>query len=355
VAVFLRGGADGLNLVVPFGDDEYYRLRGQIGIAQKDTHPLDDLFGLHPEMGPLMPVYNEGCLAVVHQAGSGDQTRSHFEAQEFMESGGNTGGGWLARYLRATTTTPGPLDAVALSKTLPDVLRGAPASVVMETFDTLAFGPDASAFTDTLGAMYAGDSSALGAAGRDMLAAMHKISEMARSEYRPEGGAAYGTDPFSEGLTRTARLVKSGLGVRAVSLDLNGWDSHFAQGTLFTPLVSQLATGLAAFRRDLGPLMDRVTVVVMSEFGRRVYENASLGTDHGRGGVMLVMGGGVRGGRVVHQWNGLAADSLEGPGDVPVVHDYRDVLAPVLLRHAPGVALEQVFPGHASRPLDLCQ
>ena len=353
VVVFLRGGADGLSMVVPVEDDAYYRQRGHIGIDRGGTERLDDVFGLHSAMAPLMPVYHDGALAIIHQAGSEDQTRSHFEAQDFMEHGGHAVGGWLARYLRAALDQAGPLSAVALAKTQPEVLRGAPASVVLESFDTFDFGASAPGFFDALATLYDASRDALGAAGRDMLQAMRRLETLREADYRPEHGAVYGENGFARGLRQAAQLIRADVGVRAVSLDLSGWDSHFAQGPLITPLMARLAGGLDAFRRDLGPGMDHVTVVVMSEFGRRVYENASFGTDHGRGGVMFVLGGGVEGGRVIHEWPGLAPEHLEGPGDLPVVFNYRDVLAPILRRHGGLDDLAPVFPGTVLAPVNL--
>jgi uncharacterized protein (DUF1501 family) len=194
----------------------------------------------------------------------------------------------------------------------------------------------------------------LGAAARDTLGAMRRIESLGSDrDYQPAGGADYGGDRFSRGLVQVARLVKADVGLEAASVDLDGWDSHFAQSTVMDPRMTELAQGLRAFDRDMGQRMESTTVVVMSEFGRRVKENSAFGTDHGRGGVMFVMGGGVRGGRVLSDWKGMAEDQLVDPGDLPVVYNYRNVLAPLLRRHGGGDDFSRIFPDFDLQPIDL--
>lgn len=352
VVVFLRGGADGLNMVVPVEDDGYYAARPQIGVPKRETVPLDGFFALHPRLAPLRRLYDDGTLTLVHGAGSEDTTRSHFEAQDFMEHGGAVAGGWLGRYLRLRPNTGGPLAAVAIGKTPPEALRGAPASVALESFEDFAVPAGFRELRGGLERLYRREGGNLGAAGCDTLDALDRVETMRKTPYRPRDGAAYPADAFGRGLLQIARLIKARTGLEAACIDLDGWDSHFAQATLMNPLMESLATGLLAFRQDLGPDLARTTVVVMSEFGRRVRENASFGTDHGRGGVMFVLGGGIRGGRIIAPWEGLREGALEGPGDLPVRINYRDVLSPILLRHGPA-PLDRVFPGHAVRSLDL--
>lgn len=354
VVVFLRGGADGLNMVVPVGDDAYYRARPLIGIPRGETVPLDTLFALNQALAPLQRAYGDGELLVVHGAGTEENSRSHFEAQDYMEHGGEGAGGWLGRYLRQNTrAASNPLASVALGKRCPESLRASPATVVMETLQDIALGADASAFLTGLDQLYAGAALPWAKAGCDLLGAMRSIEALHAAPYQPTPGVTYPQDAFSQRLRQVAQLVKSEVGVEAVTLDLDGWDSHIAAATLMTPLMAQLAGGLMAFHNDLGSHRDRTTVVVMTEFGRRVYENASLGTDHGRGSVMLLLGGGIRGGRVLADWPGLDPDRLEGPGDVPVRFNYRDLLAPVFEKHVPGIELHQVFPGYTLSPLDI--
>ncbi len=352
VVIFLRGAADGLALVPPVGDDDYYRARPILGIRPARAIRLDGLFGLNPALERLKPIYDAGDLAIVHAAGSEDSSRSHFEAQDLMEHGGLAAGGWLGRFLRGSGAS-GALSAVALGKTLPECLRGAPAATVMQSLDDFSLGPDSPTLLPRLARLYAAESGELGRAARDTLGALHRIEDLRASSYRPSGGAVYPQGDFGRGLLQLARLIKARIGLQAAAIDLGGWDSHLAQETLLEPLLRQLSDGIAAFHRDLGPLASTTSIVVMTEFGRRVQENASLGTDHGRGSVMFVLGGGVRGGRVIGDWPGLEAGVLEGPGDVPVAYNYRDVLAPVLLRHGAEGDLRRIFPDFEVEPLEL--
>lgn len=354
VVVFLRGGADGLNLVAPYADDAYRKARPNLGLGAKDVVALDAQFGLNQRLAPLERLYKDGALAIVHGAGSEDTSRSHFEAQDWMEHGGPVAGGWLGRYLRyRPIPAVHPLAAVAIGKTAPEVLRGAPSSVVIESFEGFSFGEKSDTYLDALAELYGNQADFLGDTARDTIHAIREIERLRDTPYAPERGAVYPTGDFGDGLCRIAQLIKSRLGVAAATIDLPGWDSHFAQGTLVNPLMEQLAGGLAALHADLGEQMARTTVVVMSEFGRRVYENASYGTDHGRGGVMFLLGGGVAGGRVLGEWKGLAQAELEGPGDVPVWTNYRNVLAPILARHGGMSDFGQVFPGFAVSALGI--
>lgn len=352
VSLFLRGGADGLSLVVPHGDPDYARARPLLGLSPPGQGAgscldLDGFFGLHPGLAPLLPAWEAGRLAVVHAVGSDDATRSHFEAQDRMEWGTGDGraaaGGWLGRYLRARGASTS-LAAVALGSQLPECLRGAPAAAAMERLADLQLrGPEehAEAVMQALGALYQPESM-LGRAGRDTLALLRR-TEALRA---PAPTGAYPAGDFGDGLRDLARLIRADLGLEAACLDLGGWDTHFFQGTtrgVLAGRVEELASGLAAFQEDLGPDRHRVVVVVMTEFGRRVTENASLGTDHGRASVMFVLGEGLRGGRVYGRWPGLAAPQLEGPGDLRVTSDFRQVLAEVCAHHG-RVAVGAVFP-----------
>lgn len=352
--IFLRGGADGLNLVAPLEDDGYYRARPRIAISKNNAVRLDDFFGLNPLLKPLEPAYQEGALAVIHAAGSEDDTRSHFEAQDLMEHGGLMGGGWLGRFLRAQQPgMAGPLGAVALGRTVPESLRGAPAVTVLENLDEFSLGTRHAPLIRSLGRLYGLQQNALGASGLSTLDAVDRIERLRTVQYSPGNGATYGQDGFSRDLRELARLIKARVGLQAAALDLGGWDSHFGQATVMDPLMSRLANGLAAFSRDLGSELERTTVVVMTEFGRRVEENSAFGTDHGRGSVMFVLGGGVRGGKVYGRWPGLTREVLEGPGDLPVTTNYRNVLAPILARHGGSEAVAGAFPGWTLQRLEL--
>ena len=354
VVIFLRGGADGLELVPPVGDDAYYRARPLLGVRPPSALALDDLFALHPRLAALRPIYAEGDLAIVHAAGSEDASRSHFEAQDLMEHGGLAAGGWLGRFLRyRSEPASGALSAVAVGKTLPECLRGAPAATVMQSLDDFTLGPESDALLPQLARLYAPETGALGRSARDTLEALRRIERLRAVPYQPAGGADYPAGELGRSLAELARLIKARVGLEAAAVDVGGWDSHLAQATLLEPLMARLAQGLAAFYRDLGKDMGTTSVVVMTEFGRRVRENASLGTDHGRGSVMMVLGGGVRGGRVIGGWAGLEAAVLEGPGDLPVRNNYRNVLAPVLRRHGAGEDLSRIFPDFEVEPLTL--
>jgi uncharacterized protein (DUF1501 family) len=354
VVVFLRGGADGLSLVPPVGDDDYHRERPGLAVPAGEALRLDGLFGLHPALRGLDRLFEEGVLTVVPACGSDDDTRSHFEAQDLMEQGGRTqGGGWLGRFLRrgrdpvpaerseAPDPAAGALTAVAFGASLPLSLLGAPGAVALRSIDELRLGESQRPLAVPLSRLYA-DDLLLGPSAREALRALETVERLRAEPIPPTAGARYGDDDFSTGLRLVAQLVKSNLGLRAACVDLPGWDSHALQSQVMEPLMRSLATGLAALAADLGPWLSRTSVVVMTEFGRRVGENSALGTDHGRGSVMLVMGGGTKGG-VLGPWPGLDPARLEGPGDVPVATDYRDVLASVLSRH--GASAESVFPG----------
>ena len=361
IVVFLRGAADGLALVPPLEDEHYYRARPRLGIAKRDAVKLDDRFGLHPKLQPLERAWREGALAIVHACGTEDQTRSHFEAQDLMEHGGVVAGGWLGRFLRTRPAADhGALTCVAVGKALPECLLGAPSVTVMQGLDEFAIGGKTPAFRSQLEQLYAMERGQLGAAARDTFDALVRIEAMRATKYEPANGAAYGRDEFSLGLSQLARLIKADVGLEAASIDLPGWDSHFGQQTQVEGLATRLATGLEALRRDLGARMATTTVVVMTEFGRTVEENSSFGTDHGRGSTLFVMGGGVRGGRIHGEWRGLNPAVLErrglfeGYGDLPVLNNYRNVLAPVLTRHgAEADGLASVFPNFALKPFEL--
>jgi uncharacterized protein (DUF1501 family) len=224
---------------------------------------------------------------------------------------------------------------------------------VMQSLEDFSLGDQSGRLAAALGKLYSRASGELAGAARDTLDALARIEKLRSAAYAPANGAEYARDSFSQGLMQIARLIRARVGLEAASIDLGGWDSHLTQGAIMDPRMRELSAGLAAFHRDLGAEMADVTVVVMTEFGRRLAENSAFGTDHGRGSVMFVLGGGVRGGRAYGNWPGLSAEVLEGPGDLPVTTNYRNVLAPVLRRHAPDADLTAVFPEFALAPLPL--
>ena len=366
VVVFLRGAADGLTLVAPIDDDNYHNFRPRLAVQKNDAFMLDGFFGLHPSLGALAPAWKDGDLCIIHGAGGESDTRSHFEAQELMEHGGPAAGGWLGRFLRGKNPTQSPLSAVALAPTLPELLSGAPAAAAVESLAefSLSEGRGGSrmpaTFPRELRRLYELENDALRDAARNTFDALARI-EAIDPNALPGNGAIYDErDSFSHGLRQVAQLIQADVGLDAASVDLGGWDSHFVQKTQIEPLMLRLSRGLAAFRQDLGARMATTTVVVMTEFGRRVAENSAFGTDHGRGSAMFVLGGGVRGGRVFGglrpggPWPGLKPEMLDGPGDLPVWNNYRDILAPILTRHgADADALAKVFPDFSLKPIGL--
>ncbi|MGI4788855.1 MAG: DUF1501 domain-containing protein [Janthinobacterium lividum] len=362
VSIFLRGGVDGLSLIVPHGDDDYYRLRPTLALARpsdrrtKSTErvlDLDGFFGLHPALAPLWPLQEAGQLAIVHACGSGDQTRSHFEAMATMERGvqQETGpaSGWLARHLEtAPWNNPSPLRAVALGSILPQTLSGASQTTTLSTVADLRlqspFGGSTARFERTLAQQYS--AGALAEAGQEALSMLKTLNHLPTDTSHI---GHYPNDDLSEGLRQVSLLIKSGVGLEAACLDHAGYDTHVAQGTsqgILAGRLQSLSSALAAFAADLGPEhWNRTTVVVMSEFGRRAAENSGLGTDHGRAGAMLVLGGHVVGGRVHGLWPGLGANQLEGPGDLKVTTDYRAVLAEIITHRLKNPNASAIFPG----------
>ena len=362
VCIFLRGAADTLNMVVPRGDDEYYRLRPTISVPVSEALRLDDFYAFHPNLAPLLPAFNEGRLGIVQAVGTDNPTGSHFEAQDQMEHGESyghmIGGGWLGRYLRTRSAEVTPLSAVTIGSSIPESLRGAPTASAIESIEELQIktpGNDAGAVSSILSAMYGAEVGMVGQAGKATLDLLQRVESLRGAAYSPEGGAVYLDDDFSHGLKEIARLIKAQVGLEVACLDLGGWDTHFFQGStsgLQAGLIHQLAGGLAAFDRDLGAQRNRVTTLVLTEFGRRTYENSSLGTDHGRGFALFAVGGMVKGGKIHGRWPGLVeesssrTDSLNpaGPSGLKVLIDYRSVLSEVLTKFLGHRDLNQVFP-----------
>lgn len=344
VVVFLRGGADGLNVVAPYRDDGYYRNRPSLGLANptatvdttKKLADLDGFFGLNPALAPLLDDYHTGRLAVVHAVGSDDKTQSHFEAMQTMEQGladksDGGSGGWLARHLRQTAETVRPLRAVAFSPVMPDSLMGAPGALAVETLNDYRLASDLD--VEALKSLYERHDDAMSQAGRDTLAVIESLNKVDPRSYKPRPGVTYPDSQLGKAMREVAFLIKQEMGLEVACLDSGGWDSHITQGTTegwLWELLDDLARAVAALRDDLGDRSKKVTVVVQSEFGRRVKENSGLGTDHGEGGCMLVWGGGVQGGKVYADWPGLASDQITPNGNLRVTTDYRNVLSEVL-------------------------
>ena len=369
VVVFLRGAADALNMVVPHGEDAYYRLRPTLGIPRPDdlhsdasrrTVDLDGFFGLHPALSSLLPVWQAGHLAPVHACGAPDESRSHFKAMDLMERGVNDergpATGWLGRHLATLNTgNHSPLRAVGLGEQAPRSLLGSTPVAALRSIADFHLGGDLRAvdlMRQSLAAMYHSDDR-LGRIGRETLDMLDTLEQLDPARYIPERESSYPDSDFGMGLRQIAMLVKAEVGLEVATIDLGGWDTHFAQGInigLMPGLMADLAQGLSAFHADLFDYLGQLTVIVMSEFGRRAYENASLGTDHGHGGLMLLLGGNVAGGRMHGEWPGLEEGQLFGPGDLAVTTDYRDVLAEILLKCLNNDAAPAIFPGFTPMP-----
>ncbi|MBI4788269.1 MAG: DUF1501 domain-containing protein [Chloroflexi bacterium] len=365
VCIFMRGGADGLNLVAPHGDKDYYARRDTLALAQpKSTNAnaaldLDGLFGLHPNLRPLKDIYDAGALAIVHAAGSPDPTHSHFDAMDFMERG--TPGekaiptGWIGRHLQqVASANKSPFRAVGMGSLLQQSLRGpAPATALQSIADFHLQGDAkrAQQIQDALAALYAGDGF-VESEGQQTLQALRDLAKIAQNKYTPANGATYPETAFGKSLATVAQLIKAEMGLEVACVDIGGWDTHVQQGVVsngqMPRLIEEFANGLAALYRDLQDQMRRITVVTMSEFGRRVQENTSQGTDHGHGGVMFVMGGGIIGAKVYGEWPGLSQDRLYGPGDLAITTDFRDVLGEIVSKRLNDPNLAAVFPGYAT-------
>jgi len=367
VVIFLRGGADGLNIVTPYREDAYYRNRPALHLAaptdgasaaKERLLDLDGFFGLHPAMGAAYPLFREGKMGFVHACGSADQTRSHFDAMSAMERGlaqasGTTSSGWIARFLDATPAeNDSPLRAVALSSTMPDSLRGSTSAIAFETIgDFVLRAPDdeAAAFQQVVSKVYKEGKDEVSVAGQKTLKALQRLRSLDLQSYRPSNSAVYKATDLGTGLKQVAMLVKADAGLEVACLDKGGWDTHVTQGNatgLQASNLTELSEALSAFHADLGPLTERVTTIVMTEFGRRLRENSGFGTDHGRAGVMMLMGAGIVGAKVHGTWPGLEEHQLEGPGDLRVTTDYRNVIGEVVHSRF-GVAPDAVFPGLA--------
>ncbi len=348
----------GLNIVVPHGEAEYYAMRPTIAIPQRDVIDLDGFFGLHPAMSALKPLWDARQLAIVHAAGSPDPTRSHFDAQDFMESGTpgvkSTEDGWLNRALVATgdPQKDAAFRAVALGTALPRMLSGqAPALAVgnVNDFGVAPRNPQAQPLANTFESMYAASVDAvLHGTAQETFDAVKMLKAADPAKYRPAAGVVYPKGRFGDALKQTAQLVKANLGVQVAFTDIGGWDHHVNEGASegqLGRLLKEFSGSLAAFWQDLGALAEETVVVTMSEFGRTARENGTRGTDHGHANVMFVMGGAVRGGKVYGRWPGLANEQLYEQRDLALTTDFRQVMAEAVARQLGNPRLERVFPG----------
>jgi len=354
VAIFQRGAADGLNIVVPFFETRYYDGRPTIAVPApgkpNGAIDLDGRFGLHPSLQPLKGLWDSGQLAIVEATGSPDPTRSHFDAQDFMESG--TPGrlsedGWLNRALPAPDPGTSPLRAISIGAQLPRTVRGAQPAVAIG--DLSQFQVRNQQAAGVLESMYATTADArLKASGKETFDAARMLASIARTPYKPADGAQYQGE-FGRSLQQIARLIKADVGVEVAFADIGGWDHHSNEAPQMSTLLQQFGNSLAAFTRDMGDRMEDIVLVTMSEFGRTVKEDGNNGTDHGHGNVMFVMGGAARGGHIYGRWPGLAPEQLYEQRDLAVTTDFRDVLGELAAGHL-GQNVDRVFPGYKPGP-----
>src|SRR5579864_9102037 len=365
IVVFQRGAADGLNIVVPFGEENYYRIRPTIAIQKPRNGvdgtavDLDGFFGLHPSLAPLGPLFHGGQLAIVHAAGSPDTTRSHFDAQDFMESGTpgvkSTDDGWLNRTVSGMTEQDAsPFRAVAMGPNLPLTLRGAAPAIALADVKQFRVMSQSTAVQGGFEALYAQTvDKVLRGTGTETFEAIDLLRKADPSRFQPENGAEYPKSRVGQTLQQVAQLLKADIGMEVGFVDTGGWDNHVneggAQGQMAN-LLRDLGQGLAAFHQDLGDRMEDVVVVTMSEFGRTARENGNHGTDHGHANCMFVMGGDIKGGRVYSRWPGMNDGQLYEGRDLAVTTDYRSVLGEILSRHMHDENLKAVFPGFANDP-----
>jgi uncharacterized protein (DUF1501 family) len=370
VVIFLRGAADVLNLVVPHGEEAYYALRPTLGIPRPDdpksklrTLDLDGFFGFHPALENLLDAWQEKQLAIIHACGAPDESRSHFKAMELMERGVDDAKGpatgWIGRHLATLDTgNASPLRAVGVGEMPQRSLSGTvPVSALRSIADFHLNGDERAVaqMRSALDTLYSGDDP-FSVLGQETLGILDILQKLDPTSSRPLSTLQYPLSDFGLALQQVAMLIKADVGLEVAAVDLGGWDTHFAQGStegLMANLIRDLGDGLAAFHADLRDHMNRLTVVTMSEFGRRAAENGSLGTDHGHGSLMMLLGGNVHGGQVHGTWPGLGSAQLVGPGDLAVTTDYRDVLSEILVKRLNNSALADIFPNYQARGLDI--
>jgi len=358
IAIFQRGAADGLNIVVPHGDADYYRLRPSIAIPRPNSADLaaidlDGQFGLHPRLAPLKPFWDNKSLAVVHACGSPDATRSHFDAQDYMESATpgvkSTSDGWLNRYLAVTDLAHNPLRGVALARQMPRSLQGpAPALAIGSVGGFAVRGGAAQSFE---AAYVRAADSVLAQSSAEAFDAMRTLQRATANRPATETRVDYPRSPFGQALQEIASIAKADVGLEVAFAESTNWDHHVNEGGSAGQLalrVDDLAQGIAALAADLGDRLADTVILTMSEFGRRAAQNGNGGTDHGHGNAMFLIGGPVRGGRVYGRWPGLAPESLYDGRDLAVTTDFRDVFADVVTGHlgADRAVLARIFPGY---------
>jgi len=367
VVLFQRGAADGLNIVVPHGEDAYYAMRPTIAIPRprngaESVIDLDGFFGLHPSMSAFKPLWDQKHLAIVHAAGSPDHTRSHFDAQDYMESGTpgvkSTEDGWLNRALAGMgDPKPSPFRAVAMGGALPRTLAGPVPAVAMSdirNFGVGGGGRGGQMASNTFEAMYEQSvDTVLHGTGDETFEAVKMLRSADPEKYTSAPGVNYPRGRFGDSLRQVAQLVKANLGVQVAFADIGGWDHHVNEGSVqgqIANITREFSQSIAAFWNDLGDLGEDTVIVTMSEFGRTAHENGNRGTDHGHANVIFVLGGPVKGGKVYGRWPGLAPEQLNEGRDLALTTDFRLVLSEAVSRHLGNENLQSVFPGFERGP-----
>ena len=371
ICLFQRGAADALNIVVPHGEKAYYAMRPSIAVPRPSglgrtasagsAIDLDGFYGLHPSLSPLKPLYDRGMLAPVHAVGSPSATRSHFDAQDYMETGTpdikGTTDGWLNRYLAVKGTCDEckvtPFRAVSLTQQTPRILEGRAETVAMNSlseFSVRATGSQA----DRLEALYrTGSADLVHGAGAEMFDAVKMLKAADPQKYQPRNGAQYPRSQFGQRLLQIAQLIKADVGLEIAFADVGGWDTHVNQGSTSGQLSARLndfAQSVAALVADLGDRMGDVVILTMSEFGRTARENGNRGTDHGHAGALFVIGGDVKGGKVYGKWPGLEPEQLYEGRDLALTTDFRAVFSEVTSRHLGAAQVDRIFPGFKGEP-----
>jgi len=363
VVIFQRGAADGLNIVVPHAEPQYYAMRPSISIPRKDVIDLDGFFGLHPSLAPFQPLWQQRQLAIVHAAGSPDPNRSHFDAQDFMESGTPgmkaTDDGWLNRSLRNLPhgSPRSPFEAISMGPSIPRILSGLEPAVALNSINDFTVGSrngKASPLAGTFEAMYGHSlDTVLHSTGEETFDAVKMLKSADPAKYQPAPGADYPRGRFGDSMRQLAQLIKANLGVQVAFADIGGWDHHVNEGATqgqIATVLRDFSQSLAAFWTDLGDLGEDTVVVTMSEFGRTARENGNRGTDHGHANVMFVLGGPVKGGKVYGRWPGLDQSQLYEGRDLALTTDFRQVLGEAVARHMGNKNLNEVFPGYENQP-----
>lgn len=373
VAIFQRGAVDGLNMVIPFAEKDYYSMRPTIAVPEPQAHPatgagptaidLDGFFALHPSLAQIKPLFDAQQLAIIHAVGSPNSTRSHFDAQDYMETATpgvkSTEDGWLNRYLAATPQAEAtPFRAVAVAPRMPRTLAGHASSLVIDRIkDFRLLGrPDPPPFQPATPAaeelafeeMYASSTDPLfSTAAAETFEAIRTLRRIGSENYQPASGAEYPHGKLGQDLQQVAQLIKADVGLEVAFSNVGGWDNHVNEGGVEGQMANnlkELGDALTAFHKDLGHRMEDVVVLTMSEFGRTARENGNRGTDHGHANAMLVLGGRIKGGKVYGDWPGLKPGQLNQDRDLAMTTDFRDVFAEVVVRHLGAENTAAVFP-----------